>query len=64
MRVGGVFKDPLHLIYNLGTWQFAFIRAHRTIDVQSENKEPIKVKYLVVQVVNSGKSLITVVTHL
>ena len=60
----GFLKTLYISFYNLGTWQFAFIRAHRTIDVQSENKEPIKVKYLVVQVVNSGKSLITVVTHL
>ena len=60
----GFLKTLYISFYNLGTWQFAFIRAHRTIDVQSENKEHIKVKYLVVQVVNSGKSLITVVTHL
>ena len=60
----GFLKTLYISFYNLGTWQFAFIRAHRTIDVQSENKETIKVKYLVVQVVNSGKSLITVVTHL
>ena len=37
----GFLKTLYISFYNLGTWQFAFIRAHRTIDVQSENKGKI-----------------------